>query len=93
MQGYEIGEVISLGFDLLLLPVLVIILLRGEVPRFGLFVAGAVFILVSHTATVLEGYFFPRTLNVIEHFSILISGVFFLSGFIKYSLIRGGKKQ
>lgn len=92
MTGMEVGEFVSLGFDLLMFPLLFLILVRGEVPRFGFFLAAAFCILVSHTATVIEAWYFPVFFNLLEHLSILLSGIFFITGFFRYSLFKFGDK-
>jgi len=92
MTGMEVGEFASLGFDLLMFPLLVLILVRGEVPRFRFFIAGAFCILVSHAATVIETWYFPIFFNLLEHLSILTAGIFFVTGFFRYSLLKFGDK-
>ncbi len=92
MPGIEVGELANMCFDLLIMPILILVLVRGEAPRFAFFLFGALCILISHIATVVEGYFFPEFMNLVEHLSILASGIFFLVGIFRYSLVKTGKK-
>jgi hypothetical protein len=92
MYTMDFGEIINLIIDVALLPTLIIVLLKGQVPRFRFILAGTIFIVISHIATVLEGLFYPTTLNFIEHASVPIAGIFFIIGFFKYSFMKPVKK-
>jgi len=88
MEYIEINEVINVCMDILSIPILMFVLCKKEVPRYGFFLIALLFIILSHIFTVAETFFFFHAFNLMEHIAILISSVFFCAGTYLY-FIRG----
>ena len=80
----QINELLNLIADLCSIPIILFIVFNKNLPRFYLFLIALLCIILSHTFTIIEGYFFYSFFNFLEHLFILISGVFFLLGVITY---------
>lgn len=81
MDNIEIGELTNLGIDLLLLPLLVAVLYRGRVPHARMILAATLCVVLSHAATIAEGFFLPAVFDAAEHLGILAAGGLYLIAF------------
>ncbi len=73
------SELVTLLFAVAALPVLPLALRGLRLPGLRLFTAGFVWATVGYAATVLEGFFWRDTLEVVEHLSFAVSGLSFLA--------------
>ncbi|TGJ99566.1 hypothetical protein EHO59_17120 [Leptospira semungkisensis] len=75
---FQLSEILNLIFDSIGLVVIIALYQIGMIPRYKLLFIAFLFVWLSSVFTVLEGFFLPDLLNFLEHFSFLLSGVFFL---------------
>lgn len=78
MQTFEIGELINIVVDVILLPILIVVLRSRSAPGSRKILGAAGLIGLSHVATILESLLFPRFMDILEHMSILAAGIVFL---------------
>lgn len=83
MGGIELGEIVNVAMDLLLLPLLVAVLFKGKVPHARTLLTASLFIVLSHVATILEGFIFPALFDAVEHLSMLFAGLLYWRAIVR----------
>ncbi|PJZ47861.1 hypothetical protein CH362_17355 [Leptospira saintgironsiae] len=82
----QISEILNLIFNTIGLVAIFTLYRFGLIAKYKYLFFGFVCIWFSSLFTVLEGFFWPVFLNFLEHFTFLLSGVFFLFGIHIYFL-------
>jgi hypothetical protein len=88
----QASEILSLLFDIIVVVFIIVLYRTGVIPRYTYFFIGYGCVLLSNVFTVAEGFVFPDFLNVLEHLSYFVSGIFFFLGFVQYFRL-GGDEQ
>lgn len=94
MQGLEPGELINVLVDIAMLPVLVMVLGRRDIPRAGFVLAAALCIASSHVCTIVEGFALPALFDALEHLLIAAAGLILVLGYYlatRDARTRGGR--
>ncbi len=67
----EINELLSIIIDIVSFSFLLIAGSKVNFQRFKLIILAVIFVVLSHTATVVEGFLLPNFFNVLEHLFLL----------------------
>ncbi|MBN2385021.1 hypothetical protein JXQ70_19270 [bacterium] len=84
----QINEFINLIADLISIPLILFVFLNRNLPRYYFFLFSIMSIILSHSFTIIEDFCFQYVFNLLEHLTMLLSSLFFLTGIIKYFLIE-----
>ena len=85
----ESGELINLVIDVFFLLILLFIIPIRELPIVRKLTAGYGLLVVSHLATVLEGFFLMELLNFIEHLFFLLAVCYITFLMIRHTFKEG----
>ena len=77
MERIQANELATLIFGIVCAAIVLYILLREKLPRFGLFFLGFAFLLSANFFTVVEGFLWNTFSNFLEHLSYLFAGTSF----------------
>ncbi|MBN2434299.1 MAG: hypothetical protein JXK07_03430 [Spirochaetes bacterium] len=84
IEALQFNEVFNLVSDVFCIPILILIFSLRELPRYWLFLTALGCVILSHLFTVIESFWYPEYFDIAEHFMLLIAGVFFFMGIVKY---------
>jgi hypothetical protein len=77
MERIQPNELASLIFGVVCAAIILYLLYREKLPRFGYFFLGFAFLLSANFFTVVEGFFWAAHFNFLEHLSYLLAGASF----------------
>jgi hypothetical protein len=83
----QANEIVNLGIILALLPLIYMSARRTPLPHRTVFTWAIGFMLLSWIVTILEGFFLPDLLNVLEHAVTATAGCLFAYGL--FATLRG----
>lgn len=84
----QISEVLNLIFDSIGLVIIIILYRYRVVPRYLYIFIGFACVWAGNVCTVAEGFMWYDVFNLMEHLFYVLSGFFFLLGFLTY-FIKG----
>jgi len=93
MGGIELGELMNVAMDLLLLPLLIAVLFKGRVPHARTLLSASLCIVFSHIATILEGFFLPAFFDAVEHLSMLFAGLLYLRAVVRLGRFLDARRR